>query len=113
LNELFDLAVTRCNNEFDQNRVLADHDILYMTGALYKHSKTKLKLRLNRRLHQCLDNFDPHEICLLYQHVNPDTCNDSDLLARIHQKLKNISLTSDECKYQRKKIYIKFEFLLL
>jgi len=103
LNDLFDLAVIRCNNELDQNRVLVDHDVLYMTCALYKHSKTKLKLRLNKRLHQCLDNFDPHEICLLFQHVNPDTCNDWDLLARIHQKLKNISLSSEECKIKNKK----------
>ncbi|CAF3806570.1 unnamed protein product [Adineta steineri] len=96
LNELFDLAVTRCITEFDQNHVLVDHDVLYMTCALYRYSKIKLKLRLNKRLHKCLDNFDPHEICLLYQHVNPDTCNDWDLLARIHQKLKQISLSSEE-----------------
>jgi hypothetical protein len=98
LNDLFELSVTRCNNELDQNRVLIDHDILYMICALYKHSKTKLKLRLNKRLHKCLDNFDPHEICLLFQHINPDTCNDWDLLIRIHQKLKSISLSSEECK---------------
>ncbi|UJR21975.1 hypothetical protein I4U23_025043 [Adineta vaga] len=96
LNELFDLAVGRCNSELDQNQILVDHDILYMTCALYRYSKIKLKLRLNKRLHMCLDHFDAHEICLLYQHVNPDTCNDWDLLARIHQKLKQISLSSEE-----------------
>ncbi|CAM2726441.1 unnamed protein product [Rotaria socialis] len=96
LNDLFDLAVTRCNNELDQNNFLVDHDTLYMTCALYKYSRIKLKLRLNRRLHMCLDNFDPHEICLLYQHVNPDTCNDWELLARMHHKLKQISLSNEE-----------------
>ncbi|CAF3668501.1 unnamed protein product [Rotaria sp. Silwood1] len=96
LNDLFDLAVIRCNNELDENNILVDHDTLYMTCALYKYSKIKLKLRLNRRLHICLDNFDPHEICLLFQHVNPDTCNDWELLARIHHKLKDISLSSEE-----------------
>ncbi len=101
LNDLFDIAVTRCNNELDQNRILVDHDILYMTCALYKYSKIKLKLRLNKRLHMCLDNFDPHEIGILFQHVNPDTCNDWDLLARIHQKLKKISLSSEECKNRK------------
>ncbi len=101
LNDLFDLAVTRCIGELDQNHTLVDHDILYMSCALYKYSKIKLKLRLNKRLHMCLDNFDPHEICLLYQHVNPDTCNDWDLLARIHQKLKQISLSSEECKEKK------------
>ena len=101
MNDLFELAVARCNNELDQNRSLVDHDILYMICALYKHAKTKLKLRLNKRLHQCLDHFDPHEICLLFQHINPDTCNDWDLLARIHQKLKSISLSSEECKIAR------------
>ncbi|CAF4630910.1 unnamed protein product, partial [Rotaria sp. Silwood2] len=96
LNDLFDLAVIRCNNELDKNNILVDHDTLYMTCALYKYSKIKLKLRLNKKLHMCLDNFDPHEICLLFQHVNPDTCNDLELLLRIHQKLKYISLSSDE-----------------
>jgi len=109
LNDLFDLAVTRCNNELDQNRTHVDHDILYMTCALYKYSRIKLKLRLNKQLHRCLDNFDPHEIGILFQHVNPDTCNDWDLLARIHQKLKSISLTSDECK--RNKIIILIVFV--
>ncbi|CAF1129640.1 unnamed protein product [Rotaria sordida] len=96
LNDLFDLAVIRCNNELDQNNILVDHDTLYMTCALYRYSKIKLKLRLNRRLHMCLDNFDPHEISLLFHHVNPDTCNDWELLAYIHQKLKDISLSSEE-----------------
>ena len=98
LTDFYELAVQRCNEELDGTRVLVDHDALYMTCALYKHAKTKLKLRLNRRLHQCLDRFDPHEICLLFQHVNPDTSNDWDLLAKMHQKLKNISLSNDECK---------------
>lgn len=97
MNELFDLAVNRCNTELDLNNPLVDHDVLYMTCALYRHSKVKLKFRLNKRLHACLDRFDPHEICLLYQHVNPDTCNDWDLLTRIHQKLKLISLSNEEC----------------
>ncbi|CAF1511761.1 unnamed protein product [Adineta ricciae] len=96
LNELFESAVARCNSELDQEQDLIDHDVLYMICALYRHSKIKLKLRLNRRLHMCLDRFDPHEICLLYQHINPDTCNDWDLLARIHSKLKQISPTNDE-----------------
>lgn len=98
LNDFFELAVQRCNDELDRTRALVDHDALYMTCALYKQGKTKLKLRLNRRLHQCLDRFDSHEMCLLFQHVNPDTCNDWDLLAKMHQKLKNISLSNDECK---------------
>ena len=90
--------MSRCNDELDKNQVLVDHDILYMSCALYRYSKIKLKLRLNKRLHLCLDNLDPHEISILFQHVNPDTCNDNDLLARIHQKLKKISLLNDECK---------------
>ena len=98
MNDLFELAVTRCINELDQSSPLVDHDILYMTCGLYKYAKIRLKLRLNKRLHMCLDNFTLHEMCLLYQHVNPDTCNDWDLLARIHQKLKTISLSNDECK---------------
>lgn len=98
MNDLFDLAVARCMNELDQNNVLIDHDILYMTCALYKYSKIKLKLRLNKRLHMCFDHFDPHEMCLLFQHVNPDTCNDWELLARMHTKLKEVSLCNEECK---------------
>ena len=98
MNELFESAVERCNSELDREQDLIDHDVLYMICALYRHSKIKLKFRLNRRLHMCLDRFDPHEICLLYQHINPDTCNDWDLLARIHSKLKQISPTNDECK---------------
>ena len=109
LNDLFDLAVARCNHQLDQNRILVDHDVLYMTCALYKHSKIKLKLRLNKRLHQCLENFDPHEIGILFQHVNPDTCNDWDLLARMHQKLKKILLSSDECT--KRNFREKFDFL--
>lgn len=92
------MAVQRCQNELDENRPLIDHDILYMCCALYRYSKNKLKFRLNKRLHACLDNLNPHEISLLFQHVNPDTCNDGDLLGRIHQKLKKISLLNEECQ---------------
>ena len=98
LNDLFDLAVERCNDQLDRNTVLVDHDILYMTCALYRYSRLKLKLRLNKRLNMCLDNYDRHELCLLFQHVNPDTCNDWDLLVRIHQKLKTITLSNQEGK---------------
>ena len=77
---------------------MVDHDVLYMCCGLYRYSKIKVKLRLNKRLHQCFDNFDAHETCLLFQHVNPDTCNDWELLARMHQKLKSISLVNEECK---------------
>lgn len=101
LNDIFEAAVSRCNDELDRNQVLVDHDILYMSCALYRYAKIKLKLRLNKRLHLCLDNLDPHEISLLFQHVNPDTCNDNDLLARMHQKLKKISLLNEECKWCR------------
>jgi hypothetical protein len=81
-----------------------------MTCALYKYSKIKLKLRLNQRLHMCLDNFDPHETGILFQHVNPDTCNDWNLLARIHHKLKSILLSSEECKTKKS---FDFKFCLL
>lgn len=98
LNDLYDLAVERCVQELDQNRPFIHHDILYMTCALYRYGKIKLRLRLNKRLLMSFDHFDPHEISLLFQHVNPDTCNDTELLARIHQKLKRISLANDECR---------------
>ena len=94
--------MSRCNDELDKNPVLVDHDVLYMSCALYRHSKIKLKLRLNKRLHRCLDNLDPHEISLLFQHVNPDTCNDGDLLGRMHQKMKKISLLNDDCEARGK-----------
>jgi hypothetical protein len=100
LNDLYESATVRCNDELDRNRPLIDHDILYMSCALYRFAKVKLKLRLNKRLRMCIDRLDPHEITLLFQHVNPDTCNDSDLLASIHRILKKISLVNDECTYR-------------
>lgn len=112
MNDLYELAVNRCNEELDRTRVLVDHDTLYMTCALYKQAKNKLRLRLNRRLHQCIDRFDAHEICLLFQHVNPDTCNDWDLLARIHQKLKSISLSNDECRIEIEEKWNEFHVFI-
>lgn len=96
LNDIFDLAIQRCEKELDRNQSLIDHDILYMCCAVYRQAKIPLKLRLNKRLHKLIENFTPHEISILFQHVNPDTCNDLDLLAKIHEKLKQISLNDDE-----------------
>ena len=96
LKDLYEFATRRCEHELDRNRIMTNQDLLYMVCALYRQAKSSMRLRLNKRLNMFIDDFDLHSACILFQHVNPDSCNDTDLLAKIHQKLMKVTLSKSE-----------------
>ncbi|CAF0819848.1 unnamed protein product [Didymodactylos carnosus] len=93
--KLFDLAVARCEYELNYH-TMTSRDLLYMCYSLYKSAPYKLKQQLDNALQIHLNKYSSHEICILYSHVNPDTCNQHDILVQIHQILKMFSLSYNQ-----------------